>query len=418
VFVNRGSAARWSLSATGAPQAAGVSRASLPPQRLRIRIPARGIYQLKYATLQAAGVPVSRPDFDPRTFRLFFDTWKPVVLYADSAPGSWQPDYQMRESAIWVPGEANGSFTSDDPEDRVVFYGLGAEGYEDLAGTSNDSLAYFRHPYDKSNYGWLTWDGDFGLRMTSQDVSTPDTTTAPRVDRVWHREHLEQDAAFDALDDLWYWEEVRDTRPVNRSFSLDLGGQVSTQGDLRVALGYVDTASRHVVDVTLNAQPAGRADFFQNGNVARRWTFNNLLLRGPTPNVLNLSVDPTLDTSRGTYLFEFDVSYVRPLVAPVSQTLGWSARPASAAAQVYELSGFGATEPLVLDVTDAGRPVRLVGPSPTGSGATTVWNVLHGRGAASALTISPSPSRPTPSTPTSRCATSRRCARARAPRTC
>ena len=36
----------------------------------------------------------------------------------------------MRQAAIWVPGEGDGSFTSNDPNDRVVFYALGPEGYE------------------------------------------------------------------------------------------------------------------------------------------------------------------------------------------------------------------------------------------------------------------------------------------------
>jgi hypothetical protein len=382
-LVNAASAAGWervrSIEAPGRRPAPAA-----PGTWLRVRVPQRngdsrrGVYELTYADLRSLGVPVERADFDPRTFRMFSCGWRPVTMLADSTPASWQLDWQMQEIAIWVPGEADGSFTPDDPDDRIVFYALGSQGWEDLAGTSPDSLAYFRHPYDRSAYMWLEWNGVFGQRWTETDATPPGATDGD-VSRLWQRVHQEQDTDFDVVDDLWYWKEIRDTSPVSVSFDLDLSGEAATSGNLTIKLGYGVPGGYHAVDLRLGTQALGRVEFYQSGIAPKVETFVGAGLVHGT-NRLDLAIATDRASARVTDLLEFDLTWTRPLVA-AGGTLEWSARPATADREVYALAGFGAAAPLVVDVTDWTHPRRLVGAAAVGSGNSTVWRALAGGGA-------------------------------------
>ena len=81
-----------------------------------------------------------------------------IVLAADSLPASWQPAYEMQEQSIL----ARGKRTRVQQHRPDLFYALGPQGYEEIAGTSTDSLAWYRHQYDKDAWYWLVWGGDFG----------------------------------------------------------------------------------------------------------------------------------------------------------------------------------------------------------------------------------------------------------------
>jgi hypothetical protein len=340
--------------------------ADLPVTRLRVRIPDRGIYELTRADLAAAGVPVDL-GFDPRKLRLFFDRWKPVPLLADSTPASWQRDYGMNEVAIWVPGEEDGRL---DPADRVVFYALGPAGWDDLAGVA-DSLAHSQHPYDRFDYGWLVWGGAPGLRMETRSVSAPEALTDPLVTRIWHREHREEDRLFVSLGDLWAWQRIHPVNPTNVEFDLDLGADSIATGTIRLQLGSLDTPSNQI-EVLLNDVVLGNATFVP-ADAAARSTFEMAPLRAHNALVLRRSGQ---DSGTGVVL-ELEAIWDRPLAADARHELAWSARPETAQ-QIYELERFGTAEPLLLDVTDAQRPVRLTDLTPDGN--PVHWRVRHGRG--------------------------------------
>ncbi len=377
-LINAASAAHWALAAPTVASAARAPRvAALPAQRLRIKIAARGIYELSYAELKAAGVGVDQPAFDPRTLRIYFDRWKPQALVADST-GSWQPSAAMRQAAIWVPGEGDGSFTSNDPNDRVVFYALGPEGYEIDSEATVDSLAYFRHPFDRNQYAWLVWgDGVFGARMSS--VVTPSVPGDSVVTTVTNRTHVEQDLDFARIDDLWIWQEIRDTRPLRVQFQLDLGGQASAVGALRLALGFDEVGVQQIVDPQLNGVTLPRISFGATEQ-AHLQTFSGVALQAV--NNLDLSIPTGVNAARITDLLEFDVVWARPLAASAAHVLDWTNR-APRDGVAYELTGFGANAPTAFDVTDPWSPRVLSGLAPQGTGAATTWQV-HGTGAAHA----------------------------------
>lgn len=366
---NATAAARWPLAGS-APRS--VARSTLPDERLRIRIARRGVYALRGADLSAAGVPIDSPSFDPRTLRLYFDPWHSVALLADSTPASWQPDYEMREAAIWVSGEEDGAF--DPLDDRVVFYALGPEGYEDLADPAvTDSLAYFEHPYDRNQYAWLVWGGAFGRRMQAASAAAPEPLGDPLVTRVWHREHLEQNRTFARFDDLWYWERISFSQR-SVSFDLDLAGAPSATANLRISVGVAEAFSQRIAaDMTLNSQPLGRIRWTQSRSIAYTHSFQGVSI---TPaNVLEFIVAADETPNENGVLLEIDATWERALAARTNGNLAWSSQPKTDR-EIYELSGF-ASQPLLFDVSQGFDPLRLVDPTPAGS----VWRVRAGRGA-------------------------------------
>jgi hypothetical protein len=91
-----------------------------------------GLYQLTYADLAAAGMPVGT--LNPQTFQLFENG---------------------QEVAIQVVGQEDGQFGL---EDRILFYGEGLD-----------------TRYTDTNIYWLTYGAAAGLRMGSRDVSPSGT---------------------------------------------------------------------------------------------------------------------------------------------------------------------------------------------------------------------------------------------------
>ncbi len=142
-----------------------------------------GIYQLNYAYLQAAGLPVET--LDPRTIRMF---------------------YMGEEIPIIVEGELDGSFDEGvvgdpDDDDAVLFYGRGIDSLFD------DGLLP-TNKYTDANIYWLTYGGVNGARMVEKDgsITGNDTEAYLHTDRTetnywyWSAWPFEHDA------DHWYWE--------------------------------------------------------------------------------------------------------------------------------------------------------------------------------------------------------------------
>jgi hypothetical protein len=379
-LANAGTAGRWplQLAAPAAPKSPRTR--ALPLERLRLRIPQRGVYQLGYNDLKTAGVPVDDVGFDPRSLRLYLDSWRPLPLFADSVPASWQASWDMQQVDVWVDGETDGSF---DLDDRLVFYALGPRGYLDLAGESSDLLAHFRHPYDSNQYAWLVWgDGEPGARMRTQSVAAPVAPPESLVTSARHRVHLEEDTQYDLIDDLWYWQEIRSGRTAVLNFDLDLAGAATGPGDLHVSLGYGgSTSGRHTVDVELNGVGLGRLDWVQIGYDPRVFALPGVWLRA-VGNNLRLAIGPVVANDR-VQLQKLDLVYQRPLVA-TSGLLTWSDLPPPAAGapsqlppRIWELAGFAAA-PLVFDVSDWRRPVRLLDATGVDVAGSPRWRLRHG----------------------------------------
>ena len=135
ILVNYDQARPWRSPRLPQLPKSGRSTAAVPmdqPQ-YKIQVTQDGLYQVSYAALQSAGVPVDA--LDPRSFRLL---------------------NQGIEIPIFVFGEQDGDFN---PDDYLLFYGQ-----------------KINTKFSNSNFYWLSWGGENGLRMSSQDGTVHGTT--------------------------------------------------------------------------------------------------------------------------------------------------------------------------------------------------------------------------------------------------
>ncbi len=374
-FLNTTTAARW-RTRFEVQKPTALASTLLPQRRIRLRIPRTGLYALNHARLQAI-LGAELDSIDPTQLQIFMDTWAPIPLRADSLPASWQTDYALRETAIWVQGEADHSF---DTQDSIVFYALGPEDYVDLTGLRADSLLHAQNPYDRFQVAWLVWGEANGLRLASVPSSAPGTPP-DLVQSTWARLHFEEDLQFDEVDDLWMWDELRTNNPVFVAFDADLGRVTNPAALLRIGISDGDPYSRpdHAVNVRLNNEDLGVIRWIKPTSRPQNHyaTFPVTLL---TSSRLELSLSRTLP-SEPTAFLKFDLSWDRPLVLPTRGSeagrLRWSRRPTTPD-EAYELVGFGTQEPWVLDVSDALRPVRLT--DATAPGTPGTWRLRYGRG--------------------------------------
>jgi uncharacterized repeat protein (TIGR01451 family) len=167
-LVNYEDARRWRVGRAPLSSRAGVTAAQ-GQAAYKLAVNQDGIYQVTYAQLLAAGVPVG--SLNPCTLRL---------------------TNQGQEVAIAVAGEADGSF---DPGDYLLFYGQKVN-----------------TKYTDVNVYWLTWGGaDCVARMPTLD-GTPGGASVPNYFRTTR--HLEQNTFYSSGlpsgpgGDRWYWNSV------------------------------------------------------------------------------------------------------------------------------------------------------------------------------------------------------------------
>jgi hypothetical protein len=147
--------------------ASSVLTASAPGYKVAVN--QNGLYQLTYADLAAAGMPVDT--LNPQTFQLF-----------DNG----------QEIAIQVVGQEDGQFG---PEDSILFYGEALD-----------------TKYTDTNIYWLAYGAAAGLRMGSRDVSP--SGTAPVASGFTTTTHLEENLRYvsrypvAANADHWFWDYV------------------------------------------------------------------------------------------------------------------------------------------------------------------------------------------------------------------
>jgi hypothetical protein len=140
--------------------------AELDSVAYKMMVDEAGIYQLTYAYLDAAGIPVD--ELDPRTFQIAL---------------------QGQQIAIYVEGESDDTF---DDGDYILFYG------QSISTVFTDTNVY-----------WLTWGDENGLRMPSRDSSPGGGGLHPQTFEI--TTHVEQNTTYNSRtprgddQDHWFW---------------------------------------------------------------------------------------------------------------------------------------------------------------------------------------------------------------------
>ena len=288
----------------------------------KISVNQDGLYQVSYTDLQSAEVPVG--SLDPRTIRLF---------------------NQSDEVAIFVQGEADGVFNSDD---YLLFYGQKVES-----------------KYTDTNVYWLTWGGSNGLRMSSLD-GTPAGSASVPTDFLTTK-HAEINAMYRAPErsgpdgDHWYWDEIiAFSGPSSKNFTTTLqhlspGSQpISIRGLLK---GYSGIPNHHT-RIYLNDQliddhtfPSG-TEYAYNLSVLQSDLIegvNTLKVECPRDDGITLDVV-------GFNWFEID--YFHTFFADNDRLYFDSDQPGT---QEFHVDGFSSASLEAYDVTNPLSPLRITG---------------------------------------------------------
>ncbi len=303
------------------PEPTRAAQAVWPPHEgpwYKASVDEDGIYQMDYAYLQAAGVPVD--ELDPRTFRL----------------------YNMgQEVAIEVAGEGDGSFDSGD---AIVFYGEKT-----------------RTRYTDVNVYWLTWGGDLGLRIASQDGTAGGNTPSPdhfsTVQRV--EKNLTYLSRWPAPDgDRWYWQGILAVAPTSRVYTTEI--PYLATGPLSATIGGIFWGLQGQVDhhtrVYLNGHLIEDAVWPRNSmHIFEESIPHSYLVAGT--NVISVQLPFDMGgTYQYVYVNRFDIAYSRPYTVENDRLFFDQTAPGTWA---YRLHGFSTAAVEVLRVTDPSRPVRF-----------------------------------------------------------
>lgn len=216
---------------------------SRSPWWLRIETDKRGMFRINPS--QLSGFPIS--EIDPRSFRLFTSTGKPMAFIANS------PGNEFKEVPIRVVGEADGSF---DSSDYIVFYGSDRSGWEHNNSIQVENNSLYHNPYSHNYVYWLTFAGDFAsepLRMPT-DVAIPNFST----EYSSHPEfvHLETESQRrEQTGYIWYMTRMFGSSTLDYNFDIDLPDLFASEANtlsFRIRQENVSSTITHRITVFVN----------------------------------------------------------------------------------------------------------------------------------------------------------------------
>lgn len=330
--------AAWRVS--DPPVGASTAPAGLPLERTRYRIPVQqtGVYQLTYADLLAAGLPLD--GLDPRRLQLY------------------QGDQEL---AIEVSGEADGRF---DPEDVLRFY---AEQVRSL--------------YTDTNTVWLAIGDAPGKRMVARSVVPTAGQAASSFADTQHFEvnRVYRSAMPMASDvDHWFWGQMfimgaARSLTMTAPFTITAPAPAAGPAMLTLSLWGASSDARvdpdHRVRASINGTVIGEVTWDGAVNVEAQLPFDHALLR-PGGNTLTLFTpadtgarDAVNRSWEVNWLDFFKVTYQRGFVL----TDGRLAFNAPTNPAHLTITGWPTQQSLAYDVTEPSAPIRLTGATMTGA---------------------------------------------------
>lgn len=282
-FPNFEQAQAWRVRPEPQPMPAMVAE-RLASDWMKITVNQDGLYRVSYEDLQAGGMDVAALNaLDPRTLRLLDE---------------------QREQAIYVSGEGDLSF---DPGDTVLFYGR-----RNTAYLSTDDNVY-----------WLTWGGNNGLRMATQD-GTPGS--ADFAETLLTTIHVENDNRFYVRQrpwanwplpvdhDHWFWRSLAIDVPYGFTLGANTMAVDTTSTTSGTFTAYMIGAERfgeYQVSATINGQAVGDYNWSypQNPEMVEQHLAISPGVLSDDSNVIQLTATTVGQSSYATWLDWLRITY-------------------------------------------------------------------------------------------------------------
>ena len=293
----------------------------------KISVAQNGIYQLTYSDLEAAGLPVGIGGLDPRTFQLF---------------------NMGNEVAIYVKGEDDGSFGSDD---YVLFYGQ-----------------KMNTKYTDTNVYWLRYGESTGLRMSEKDGSLSGTATVPAYFETTIRAN--EDHIYGSIpsgSDHWYWSLISAYEvPTSQEFNTTLTNIATSPPTATVKIrlyGYTYDNSvdpDHHARIYLNDEGSPISDVTWDGQTEYQFEADvsqSFLIEGTNVFTVELPCDLGGVDSDRIYVDWFEIDYHRTYTAG-NDSLFFSGDDAGT--WEYHVDGFSTNDIEVFDITEPATTTKIV----------------------------------------------------------
>jgi hypothetical protein len=354
---------------------------SLSTHWVRITVDSTGIYSIDGSDLLRIGVDPAGIE-DPRSFRLFTRGGRQLdrrdthdVPFTDP-DGTWRPGQWMTECDILVEGAEDGVF---DPNDRIIFYGVGAQGWVDMAEPGAPRYEYENHLFAKENAYYLTWDDVPGFpgeprRMT--EVPAAPIASGADVTQFEDRLYMERNLveAYTFGGDGWQWVDVVPegsgliTFPSFNVYDL-VPARPQTFRTLPLAAVKQDQDnSNHHAVYLINGSQIGDVVFnsTKTYEMAVPYETTGVFLQEGS-NTLRLRVPRDLNPRDFMYFDHYEIFYTRQLRAR-GNTLLFDSGDTTGAVD-FRVADFSAgAHVYVFDISDPFRPRSLTGCEETDAG--------------------------------------------------
>ncbi len=324
-----------------------------------------GIYRITRSELSSLGIDAAT--VDPRTIKIFNNGG-----YALSEKLESTTPTGMIENAIYISGEADGSF---DANDYILFYGRGTDFWEYQATTKK--IERYHHPFSKDNFYWISFGGANGKRMEEQQslTSTPDEIKTSTV-------------AFKSLDDdkvnigrsgRDYWGDEFNSSNKSHTYRNSLDGRIESKSILyryRLANSSKVSNTLKVFEngKLLKSQIMSRYGSYSWGVASTGKTqFSGAL--PDNKSLLKFEVSISSVESKA-YIDYYEIEYQRDLKVLNDEIILFSSDSTSNVR--YMLNNFKNTDIKIFDITD-NENVKLL-TSPNASGGDIDFTVAETKG--------------------------------------
>lgn len=180
-----------------------------------------GIYKITYSFLQDLGIDVD--NINPRNIQLYGNGGEVLPEYIDA---NNRVD-DLMENAIYVHGEADGSFDSGD---YILFYAKGTRYWRFDA--VKGKYFHFTNPYTNDSHYFIKLASTQGKRIAAQPSASGASYTTNAYDALAHHETdqinlMEENYSLPASGRRWFGEPFQITR--NRSFDFDFQNRIESE---------------------------------------------------------------------------------------------------------------------------------------------------------------------------------------------
>ena len=209
-------------------------------QWYKIGITGQGIYRIDYSFLQEAGIAVN--SIDPRHISIYGNGGG-MLPQPNEAP---RPT-DLQENAIFVQGEADGSF---DPQDFILFYG---QSPDQLVLQAEGTPVYQKHLYSDTTYYFLTIADAPARRISDQESMAGNYPLITAYDQlVAHEQDLEK-VIISGRE--WYGERFASGQRQDFTFALT---DIKENSDIEITVDVLNRAQGEAAfNVGINGKQLG-----------------------------------------------------------------------------------------------------------------------------------------------------------------